>query len=67
MELFDYWRDYPPMHWLMAAYVGYKPPSKPTEQIAKPTATKLSKARGVDRDIFEELKAFKPEAVKRGG
>jgi hypothetical protein len=26
MELFDYWRDYPPMHWLMRAYVGYKPP-----------------------------------------
>ena len=26
MELFDYWRDYPPLHWLVRGAVGYEPP-----------------------------------------
>jgi hypothetical protein len=33
-ELFDYWRQSPPTHELMAAHVGYEPPKTTEQQIA---------------------------------
>jgi hypothetical protein len=29
VALYDYWRQSPPSHVLLAGYVGYKPPEKP--------------------------------------
>jgi len=34
LELFDYWRQSPPTHELMAAHVGYEPPKSTEEKFA---------------------------------
>lgn len=72
MELFDYWREYPPMHWLMRGFVGYKPPVRledndirEAQKMLNPTtrtAKKLSRAPERVRKMAESLKA-----ANRGG
>ena len=72
MELFDYWREYPPVHVLMRGYVGYKPQSKEDQitpeqfqRMINPKARggrKLQDAPARDQKMFEKLKA-----AQRGG
>lgn len=68
MELFDYWNDYPPVHWLLRAYVGYEPPRKFDDMEAREalkmltpsrTAKKLSGASERVRRMAESVKAQK--------
>lgn len=34
-ELFDYWREHPPTHILVAGYLGYEPPKSVEQQQAE--------------------------------
>jgi hypothetical protein len=65
-DLFEYWRESPPMHILMAGYVGYKPPMKRSEEAEQAfpmlrnathgTTKKLSKAPKYIQDVVQKMK-----------
>jgi hypothetical protein len=68
MELFEYWREYPPMHWLLRSYVGYEPPARDMEDQSQAMAAlnrtagrakKTSRAPEHVRKIIEMMKAEK--------
>lgn len=63
MELFDYWKIYPPVHVLMRMQSGYKPEANAVRTLpspsSRPAATKLALAAPRDRAIFEELRAMR--------
>jgi hypothetical protein len=45
-DLFDYWRQSPPIHELMAAYVGYKPPATAAKQSGQDFASFYAEMMG---------------------
>ena len=73
MELFDYWHEYPPTHWLIRSYVGYQVPRKqeddPREALrALPTsgrAKKISQAPERIRKMAESLKRATTSAASQ--
>jgi len=79
VEQLEYWAEYPPMHLLMRAYVGYKPPSP--EDIERENAAgmaalglrpgakvpKLSKAPAYLQAAAKQLKESLAEIAKEDG
>ncbi|HVI09581.1 MAG TPA: hypothetical protein VND65_14930 [Candidatus Binatia bacterium] len=73
-ELFDYWRDYPPVHVMMRAYLGIESREEEVNPVAMAEAMhaltgsahaqKLSSAPEIDQQRF---KALKEMAKKRAG
>jgi hypothetical protein len=54
-DLYRYWGESPPVHELVAAWVGYKPPGKPARQV---TVSEIQK-------FHDEMMAQFPEASRR--
>lgn len=68
MELFDYWREYPPQHWLLRGFVGYEPPKKiegeaaDSLRVLSSTRRRNKKVSSAPKDVrkmIETLKATK--------
>jgi len=45
-ELFDYWTRHPPVHELVAGYMGYKPPARADQQTAEDFASFFAEMTG---------------------
>ena len=55
MRLCTYWREHPPLHVLLAGYVGYKP-SKRTPEIASGDMAQLTRMLGPAAQPPERVK-----------
>lgn len=65
-ELYDYWEENPPTHWLLKWYVGYKPKPKMEEDPVEAmrmmnrstTSKKIADAPASVRRMIESVKAL---------
>jgi hypothetical protein len=73
VEIFDYWRDYPPLHIMVRSYLGIESQGPPdplaiAEMMRAMTgssrAQKLSTAPAIDQERFKALKQMAKQRAR---
>lgn len=51
----EYWADHPPVHTLVAAYIGYEPKAKSTETDSLHEAAEFIPVNTLNKSEFDDL------------